>query len=134
MSLTDDVKSFIVVHRVHGTVTTKASAGTDAGYGLRLMCTCGQHYFVFVTPEMAAQDFLAQAERNCQHEPRRSGSSTSRLSRRSCAGSARDRPSPSRWPPLGYGGPRGAWGASTPAAVLARLSPRDRDFLQPTGV
>ena len=47
MSLTADVWAFVFAHRVHGTVTTKASVGTDAGYGLRLMCTCGQHYFVF---------------------------------------------------------------------------------------
>ena len=64
MSLTDDLRAFAVVHRGHGTVTYTASAGTNAGYGLRLVCTCGQHYYVFVTPEIAAEDFLAQAELN----------------------------------------------------------------------
>ena len=36
----------------------------QSGYNLRLCCTCGQHYLVFVTPEIAAEDFLTQAERN----------------------------------------------------------------------
>ena len=64
MNLTDNVRAFVFAHLVHGTVTTNASAGTDAAYALRLVCSCGQHYFVLVTPEIAADDFLAQAERN----------------------------------------------------------------------
>jgi len=64
VSLTDDLRAFAVVHWAHGTVTYTASAATASGYNLRLRCSCGQHYFVFVTPEIAADDFLAQAERN----------------------------------------------------------------------
>ena len=64
MSLTDDLRAFAVVHSVHGTVTYTVSAATESGYDLRLRCTCGQHYYVFVTLEIAADDFLAQAERN----------------------------------------------------------------------
>ena len=54
MNLTDNVRAFVFARRVHGTVTTNASAGTDAAYALRLVCTCGQHYYVFVTPEIVA--------------------------------------------------------------------------------
>jgi hypothetical protein len=64
MSLTDDLRAFVFAHRVHGTMTSKVSAETESGYDLRLRCTCGQSYYVFVTPEIAAEDFLAQAERN----------------------------------------------------------------------
>jgi hypothetical protein len=49
---------------VHFTVTYTASAATEDGYDLRLRCTCGQSYYVYVTPEIAAEDFLAQAEQN----------------------------------------------------------------------
>jgi hypothetical protein len=52
-----------MVHRGHGTVTYKASAATEAGYDLRV--GCGQAYYVYVTPEIAADDFLAQAKRHC---------------------------------------------------------------------
>jgi hypothetical protein len=45
-------------------VTYTASAATETGYGLRLRCTCGQAFFVYVTPEIAAEDFMAQAELN----------------------------------------------------------------------
>jgi hypothetical protein len=62
VSLTDDLRSFAVVHRVHGTVTYTAPAETPTGYDLRLRCTCGQHCHIFVTPETAAKDCLAQAE------------------------------------------------------------------------
>jgi hypothetical protein len=64
ISLTDDLRSFAGVHRGHGTVTYTSSAATEDGYDLRLRCTCGQSYYVFVTPEIAAEDFLARAERN----------------------------------------------------------------------
>jgi hypothetical protein len=64
MSLTDDRRQFAVAHRRCGTVTYTASAATEYGYDLRLRCTCGQHYYAFVTPEIAADDFLEQAERN----------------------------------------------------------------------
>ena len=64
MSLTDDLRSFVIVHRICGTVTYTASTATESGYDLRLRCTFGQHYYVFMTPEIAAEDFLAQAERN----------------------------------------------------------------------
>jgi hypothetical protein len=67
MSLTDDPRKFAVVHRGHGTVTYTASAETESGYDPRFRCTCRQSYYVHVTPEIAAEDFLAQAERNrCQ--------------------------------------------------------------------
>jgi hypothetical protein len=45
-------------------VTYTASAETASGYDLRLRCTSGQSYYVYVTPEIEADDFLAQAERN----------------------------------------------------------------------
>ena len=64
MTLLNDLRQFAVVHRRCGTVTYTASAATESGYDLRLRYTCGQHYFVFVTPEIAAEDLLAQAERN----------------------------------------------------------------------
>jgi hypothetical protein len=64
VSLTDDVRQFAVVHRRGGTVTYTASAATEYGYDLRRRCTCRQDYYVFVTPETAAADFMAQAERN----------------------------------------------------------------------
>ena len=64
MSLTDDLRAFAVVHGGHGTVTYTASSATESGYDLRLRCTCGQHYYVFVTQEIAAEDFLRQADRN----------------------------------------------------------------------
>ena len=38
MSLTDDLRSFTFAHRVHGTVTYRASAETETGYDLRLRC------------------------------------------------------------------------------------------------
>ena len=38
MSLTDDLRKFAVAHRVHGTVTYRASADTETGYDLRLRC------------------------------------------------------------------------------------------------
>jgi len=61
MSLTDDIKAFVFGHRAHGTVTTKASEATDEGYDVRLRCTCGQQFEVFVTPEIAGEDFAAEA-------------------------------------------------------------------------
>jgi hypothetical protein len=61
MSLTDDLRSFAIPHRAHGTVTYTASAASETGYDLRLRCTGGPSYYVYVTP---AEDFLAQAERN----------------------------------------------------------------------
>ena len=64
MSLTDNLRQFAVAHRRGGTVIYTASAETASGYDLRLRCTCGQSYYVYVTPEIAADDFLAQAERN----------------------------------------------------------------------
>jgi hypothetical protein len=64
VSLTGDIKAFVFAHRVHGTVTTKASEATDEGYDLPLRCTCGRAYYVYVTPEIAADDFQAQAARN----------------------------------------------------------------------
>ena len=45
-------------------MTYKASPATETGYDLRLRCTCGQSYYVYVTPEIAAEDFVTQAERN----------------------------------------------------------------------
>ena len=64
MSPTDDLRQFAVAHRRCGTVTYTASAATEYGYDLRLRCTCGQHYYVFVTPEIAAEDLVTQAEKN----------------------------------------------------------------------
>jgi len=64
VSLTDGIKAFVFGHRVHGTVTTKASEATETGYDLRLRCTCGQAYYVYVTPAMAADDFHGKAEWN----------------------------------------------------------------------
>jgi hypothetical protein len=64
MRVGDDVQAFVFAHRVHGTVTTKASAKTETGYDPRLWCRCGQSYDVYATPEIAAEGFLAQAERN----------------------------------------------------------------------
>jgi len=64
VSLTDDLRQFAVAHRRCGTVTYTAIAATESGYDLRLRCTCGQSYYVYVTPEVAAEDFRAQAERN----------------------------------------------------------------------
>ena len=55
MSLTDDLRQFAVVHRGHGTVISTASAETELGYDLRLRCTCGRPYYVYVTPEIAAE-------------------------------------------------------------------------------
>jgi hypothetical protein len=45
-------------------VTSRASGETEFGYDVRVRCSCGQQYDVFVTPEIAAEDFLAQAEKN----------------------------------------------------------------------
>jgi hypothetical protein len=64
MSLTDDLRQFAMVHRGHGAVTYAVTSATEHGYDLRLRCTCGQSYYVYVTPEIAADDFLAQAEQN----------------------------------------------------------------------
>ena len=64
MSLTDDLRAFAVVHRICGTVTYTASVATETGYDLRLRCACRQNYYVYVTPEIAADGFRAQAERN----------------------------------------------------------------------
>jgi hypothetical protein len=64
VSLTDDLRSFAIPYGAHGTVTYTATAATETGYDLRLRCTCGQSYYVYVTPEIAADDLLAQAERN----------------------------------------------------------------------
>ena len=63
MSLTDDVKGFVFSHRVHGTVTADASPETGTGYDLVIRCSC-RAFRVYVTPEMAADDFLSQAQRN----------------------------------------------------------------------
>jgi len=63
MSLTDDVKAFALSQGRHTRVTTKAREATETGYDLRLRCTCGQAYCVYVTA-MAADDFHGQAERN----------------------------------------------------------------------
>jgi hypothetical protein len=62
--LTDDLRSFASPHRAHGTVTYTATAATENGYHLRLRCTCGQSSYVYVTPEIAAEDFIVEAERN----------------------------------------------------------------------
>jgi hypothetical protein len=65
VSLTEDLRSFVIPHRGHGgTVTYTASTATETAYDLRLRCTCGQGYYVYVTPEIAADDLLAQAEQN----------------------------------------------------------------------
>jgi hypothetical protein len=45
-------------------VTCLASTATESGYDLRLRCTCAEHDYVFVTPEIATDDFLAQADQN----------------------------------------------------------------------
>jgi hypothetical protein len=64
MSLTDDLRGFAIVHRICGTVTYTATAATEIGYDLRLRCTWGQSYYVYVTPEIAAEDLLTPAKLN----------------------------------------------------------------------
>jgi hypothetical protein len=64
VSLTDDLRQFAIVHRICGTVTYTASAATEERDDLRLRCTCGQSDYVYVTPEIAADDCIIQAGRN----------------------------------------------------------------------
>ena len=58
MSLTDDVKAFVLSHRVDGTVT--ADAETATGYDLVIRCSCRAVFRVYVTREMATKNLLAQ--------------------------------------------------------------------------
>jgi hypothetical protein len=64
VSLTDDVKAFAIKHTAHGTVTGDATEETPSGYDLTLWCSCGARFAVRVTPDLALDDFIAQAERN----------------------------------------------------------------------
>ena len=64
MSLTDDVKAFAMKHTAHGTVAGDATEETPSGYDLTLWCSCGESFAVRVTPQMALDDFIAQAEQN----------------------------------------------------------------------
>ena len=64
MSLNDDVSAFAMKHTAHGPVTGDATEETPSGYDLTLSCSCGEVFAVRVTPEMALDDFIAQAERN----------------------------------------------------------------------
>ena len=63
MSPTDDGRALVVSHRARGAVTTRANEATDQEQDLRLRCACGQAYYVYVRPKMAADDSAAQAER-----------------------------------------------------------------------
>ena len=63
MSLTDDVKTFVLSNRRHGSVTAEASPETPTGYVIRCS-SCRAVFRLYVTPEIAADDLVAQAERN----------------------------------------------------------------------
>ena len=65
MSLTDDLRSFVIPHRAHGTVTYTASAATEYGYDLRVRCTSdsiGQRVSQTADEEKAASPVLADHE------------------------------------------------------------------------
>src|SRR4029453_11399039 len=49
VSLTDDLGGFVAPRRRHGgTVTYTVSTAAETGDDLRLRCTCGQSYYVYV--------------------------------------------------------------------------------------
>lgn len=53
-----------VSRAAHGQLTCDATEETPTGYDLTLWCSCGETFAIRVTPEIAADDFIAQAGRN----------------------------------------------------------------------
>lgn len=64
MSLSDDVKAFVVDHRSHGILTGDAGEVTPSGYSLEILCPCGTTFRIWVTLENAADDLAMIARLN----------------------------------------------------------------------
>ena len=64
MSLSDDVKAFVVDHRPHGPLTGDAGELTPYGYSLEILCRCGASFRVWIAPGEAAEELAMLARLN----------------------------------------------------------------------
>jgi len=64
MSILQDLKTFVLNHRQHGTMTADATRPAWNGYLLTVACPCGVVFQRWITPEEADADLLRLASLN----------------------------------------------------------------------
>ena len=58
MGIFEEIQKFVEDHRPCGEVTGRAQPPTVDGYRVRMVCTCGDMYDRWVTPEAARRDLI----------------------------------------------------------------------------
>jgi hypothetical protein len=64
VSITDDIRDFIGLHREHGQLVGDATEPTLTGYRVTITCPCGVVFVRHVTAGEALVDLSALARRN----------------------------------------------------------------------
>jgi len=64
MTITEDVKEFIRLHREHGELVGDTTEPTLTGYRVTIECSCGVTFVRHVTAGEAAIDLAMLARRN----------------------------------------------------------------------
>ena len=64
MTVSADLKAFVIEHQSHGQLTADADEPTPTGYRLRMSCPCGVTFERWVFPDDAAADLAGWAQLN----------------------------------------------------------------------